>query len=323
MLKTKNLCKGFVILAILLTVLVGGIFNGIGAVEIFAADENPPIIQMGNNAPMTRDEFMTWSSQRGIRFINIGEGIYPVGIFFNWANGQSYNYGELNNAILHVTLRANTIIKNRKLPNQAVSNEDSQQESGYPSSEVIEDAPRQDPMEARSAITLPNRRLTESELEEWINEYNEMNGATVFELAVVAEVNRVREQHGLRPLVLDPSLMMSARLKTQEFGDLQYFAHNSPVYGSPTEAASMFGFDGSGVAETITRSGRSSAPVFDVTPESVVRGMLESTRGHREILLNPEAYSIGFGSFFSPNSTGPNNDMSHMFYYATMFGFAN
>jgi uncharacterized protein YkwD len=115
--------------------------------------------------------------------------------------------------------------------------------------------------------------------------------------------------------------MMSARLKTQEFGDLQYFAHTSPVHGSITAAARMFGFQGTHATETLTQSGSSNAPAFRATPEGIVRGMLASTRGHREILLNPNLYSVGFGSFFSPNSTGPNGSMSHMFYFAAKFGF--
>jgi uncharacterized protein YkwD len=150
-----------------------------------------------------------------------------------------------------------------------------------------------------------------------------MGGATVFELAVVREVNRVRERYGLRPLALDPALMMSARLKTQEFGDLQYFAHTSPVHGSPTQASRMLGFEGFGVSETLTQSGSNTTgtPELRTNAERVVGGMLASTRGHRDILLNPNLYSVGFGSFFSPNSTGRNGNMTHMFYHATMFGF--
>jgi len=186
---------------------------------------------------------------------------------------------------------------------------------------MIENVPHQNPLDTRSAIIIPSRRLNESELTAWIAEYNDMGGATAFELAVVREVNRVRLQYGLRPLALDPTLMMSARLKTQEFGDLQYFGHNSPIHGSVTEATRMFGFEGRHVSETITQAGSNGIPSFRSTPEGIVRGMLASTRGHRDILLNPNAYSVGFGAFFSPDSTGRNGDMSHMFYFATKFGF--
>ena len=83
----------------------------------------------------------------------------------------------------------------------------------------------------------------------------------------------------------------------------------------------MFGFEGGHVSETITQAGSNGMPSFRSTPEGIVRGMLASTRGHRDILLNPNAYSVGFGASFSPDSTGRNGDMSHMFYFATKFGF--
>ena len=160
---------------------------------------------------------------------------------------------------------------------------------------MIESVPHRNPMDVRSAITLPKKQLTEYELATWIAEYNEMSGATTFELTVVREVNRVRARYELHPLALDPALMLSARLKTQEFGDLQYFGHNSTVHGTPAESAHMLGFEGRRVSETITQSGSSSAVEFRTNTERIVGGMLASTRGHRDILLNPNAYSVGLG----------------------------
>ena len=185
---------------------------------------------------------------------------------------------------------------------------------------MIERVPHSGPMDIRSSITLPNRRLTESELEAWINEYNEMGGATAFELGVIREVNRVRERHGLHPLALSPALMLSARFKAQEFSNLQYYDHNSPIYGMPWEAARMFGVQGF-VGENLTRTGSTGASVLRTTPERIVEGMLASDRGHRELLLDPNLYSVGFGIFFSPNSTGARGNMSHMFYQVTQFEF--
>ena len=97
----------------------------------------------------------------------------------------------------------------------------------------------------------------------------------------------------------------------------------SPVHSTPTTAARMFGFEGSGVSETFTQSGSNGAPEFRTNAERIVGGMLASTRGHREILLNPNLYSVGFGAFFSPYSTGRNGNMTHMFYFVTKFGFSN
>ena len=345
MLKTKAIIKKFIFLgfAVLALMVLGSIHNGVGTVEVFAATENIPTIRMRDNAPMTRHEFTEWANQRGIRHINIDGRLYPVGIFFSWAHGQSFNYGNLNNGVLYVVLQPDAAIESGGIssPGESNANEHITQEpqtNNYPMlvifterspilfsddelTAMIESVPHQNPLDVISSITIPNRRLTEAEIEVWIAEYNEMGGVTALELAVVREVNRVREQYGLQLLALDPALMMSARLKTQEFGDLQYFAHNSPIHGSVTEAARMFGFEGRRVSETITQSGSSSAPVFRTSAERIVGGMLASTRGHREILLNPNASSMGFGAFFSPNSTGRDGNMSHMFYFATKFGF--
>ncbi|MCL2392975.1 MAG: CAP domain-containing protein [Oscillospiraceae bacterium] len=349
MVKMNNLYRKLVSLCLALVMLIG-IQSGMNTIEIFATESTPTII-MGDNAPMTRNEFLEWRTQRGIRHISIEGRIYTAGIFFDWANGQSFDYGELNGGILHVTLRPNTTTQNNNAPSQDTANtvpnqntppanEQNTQASDDSSpvlftsttpilfsydelTAMIESVPHQNPLDVQSEIILPNRPLTESELDAWIDEYNEMGGVTAFELAVVREINRVREQYGLRPLALDPTLMISARLKTQEFGDLQYQNHISTVHGRPAEAARMFGFEGSGVSEAFTQSGSNGTPEFRTNAERVVGGMLASTRGHREMLLNPNLYSVGFGASFSPNSTGRNNNMSHMFYFVIKYGFNN
>jgi len=359
MLKAKATRKiiAAIALGFALTVITGFIPVGIGVTAIYAATENPPTIRMGSHAPMTREEFVEWSAQRGVRHFNIDGRIYPVGIFFDWENGQSFDYGELVGQTLHVTLRqgvadvtanvAAAASANAGATVQEVSAANVDADTGTISQDggnrspviftdatpilfsydeltaMIEQVPNQNPLDAVSSITLPNRRLTQTELEAWIAEYNEMGGVTAFELAVIREINRVREEYGLQPLALDPALMMSARLKTQEFADLQYFAHYSPVHGSITLAARMFGFNGMRVMEAITRAGRNGEPIFRSEPEGIARGMLASSRGHREILLNPNIDRVGFGASFSPNSTGLTGNMSHMFYFATKFGFSN
>ncbi|MCL2188679.1 MAG: CAP domain-containing protein [Defluviitaleaceae bacterium] len=301
-----------VLIALVMAMLPSIAQFDIGAMAVSAATENTPTIQMGENAPMTRDAFLAWAHQQGIRHINYDGRMYPVGIFFNWANGMAFDYGTLTNGVVEVFLRGMEI----------ESTAEAEQSLHYYEATVATEAIiPQNPLDTISAITLPNRRLTAGELDAWIYEYHAMGGASAFELAVVEEINRVRALYGLRNLTLDPTLMMSARMKTHEFADLQYFAHTSPIHGSVTEAARMFGFDGWFVSESITRTGSSSAPTFTATPEGIVQGMLESTRGHRELLLNPDISTVGFGAFFSPNSTGLSGRMSHMFYFATKFGF--
>jgi uncharacterized protein YkwD len=308
-----------------------------GATVANAATEFESTIRIGENASMTREEFFAWSNQRGIRHANIEGRIYPLEIFFRGNNGRAFEYAELQGTTLYVALRPGVVSNPRVVPLQEVPILELQTLhtvtpilfysyapiylSHNELTAIMEAAPL-NPMYTRSRITLPNRSLTEIELAAWIDEYNEMGGASAFELAVVQEVNRVRAEYGLHPLALSPTLMMSARLKTQEFGDLQYFGHYSPVHGTVTDAARMFGFEGL-AGENITRAGSNSTsdPVFRATPERVVGGMLASTRGHRDILLSPTAQSVGVGVFFSPNSTGTSGNLTYSFYFATKFGF--
>lgn len=311
---------------------------GINTSTAYASAEFEPTIRIGENAPMTREEFFAWNDQRGIRHISIEERIYPLGIFFHGNSGRAFAYNGTNGRVLYVSRRPGITSEGRivRLQENYAATCDFENVNTSPSvlfcnrkpihlfcddlTAIIENAPAC-PMHTRSKITLPDQKLTETELEAWIDEYNEMGGASAFEIAVVREVNRVRAEYGLHPLVLNSALMMSARLKTQEFGDLQYFRHESPIHGSPTEAANMFGFEGL-IGENIARSGsNSSQPALRVTPECVVAGMLASTRGHREVLLDSTAHSVGVGAFFSPNSTGATGNLSYSFYFATKFGF--
>jgi uncharacterized protein YkwD len=311
------------------------------AATVFAAAENRHTITMGDNTPMIRDEFMEWREQRGIHHFNIEGSILPACVFFDGYIGRSFGYGELRDRILHVYLIPG-MVSPMRIPSGhdtlVVETPNNQAPSlispvlftdlapilfsDAELSAMIERVPKVGPLDARSAITLPNRRLSESELAAWIAEYNDMGGATAFELAVIQEINRAREHYGLHPLALNPALMLSSRLKAQEFGDLQYYSHRSPVHGSPSAAAQMFGFEGA-VWESMTRAGRSGAPMLRSTPEGIVAGMLASNRGHREALLHPNIQSVGFGAFFSPNSRGANGDMSHMFYFVTQFEFVH
>ncbi|MCL2168406.1 MAG: CAP domain-containing protein [Defluviitaleaceae bacterium] len=329
----KNIFKRTVLMGVILAMTLTRHYDSAGAV---ITDENTltiPTIRMGDSFPMTHDEFMEWASQKGVRHLNFEEGIYPAGIFFSWGVGKSLYYGEVVSGILRVIYNPNIYSPPRYA---GVAGKPTDEPTGktatrseYHLTEIIDGVSnaynnpvmRQNPLYARSQITLPNRRLTKCELADWIYEYNQMGGATAFELAVIEEINRVREYYGLNPLTLNPALMMSARHKTQEFGDLQYFGHTSPVHGRPWESARMFGYEGWGVAETITRAGSSGNVIFRTTPENIVNGMLASSRGHRDILLNPYATSVGFGASFSPYSTGARGNLSHVFYFASKFGF--
>jgi uncharacterized protein YkwD len=155
--------------------------------------------------------------------------------------------------------------------------------------ELMESAP--DLAETRSAATLANRRIIETELTAWVKEYWEL-GINAFELEMVRLINIERENHNLNPLAINPNLMMAARFHSHEMADLRYFNHRSPHHGRGISRAEMFGHENIqdhvwGVRENIAGSTRS--------PQSVVQAWMNSP-GHRAAILGETYLTIGIGA---------------------------
>jgi hypothetical protein len=83
---SSNLFRGITAAALLVMAIIGT-----GAADVHAVVEYEPTIRIGDNAPMTRDEFLAWSSNRGVRHIKIEGRIYPRCIFFRGNNTASLN----------------------------------------------------------------------------------------------------------------------------------------------------------------------------------------------------------------------------------------
>ncbi|MDQ3401755.1 MAG: CvpA family protein [Chloroflexota bacterium] len=115
------------------------------------------------------------------------------------------------------------------------------------------------------------------------------------ERQLVALTNVERVAGGLAPLELDPRLIPVARGHAAEMLRLRYFAHVSPVTGSP--------FDRLGAAKiTYTRAGENLAYARSVI--TAHRGLMDSP-GHRANIMRPEFTRIGVGVIAS----GPNGRM--------------
>jgi len=138
-------------------------------------------------------------------------------------------------------------------------------------------------------VTIPNRWITDDELSAWIIDYHERGGINEFELEVLRLTNIERENHGLEPLRMSPTLMMSARFKSQSMHDIGYFAHTSPVYGIFTNISRMlFNFPVAAMGENLGR--------FQRSPQDVVNGWMNSP-GHRNNILHPAFNELGTGYF--------------------------
>lgn len=115
-----------------------------------------------------------------------------------------------------------------------------------------------------------------------------------YEERVAQLVNIEREKNGLQPLTFDSSISNVARAKSKDMADNNYFAHQSPTYGSAGDMLRNFGINWSAWGENIA-SGQN-------TPEEVVNAWMNS-EGHRANILSPNFGKIGVGYVTSANGT--------------------
>jgi len=98
-------------------------------------------------------------------------------------------------------------------------------------------------------------------------------------------VNAERTRAGLRPLQFDERLQEVARAHSLEMFQMGYFAHNSPVNGSPFDRMKQ-----AGISFVIAGENLAYAPNVEIAHE----GLMNSP-GHRANILRPEFGHIGIG----------------------------
>lgn len=112
------------------------------------------------------------------------------------------------------------------------------------------------------------------------------SNVTGFEQEVIRLVNEIRTENGLKALAYDWELARVARYKSQDMKDNKYFAHNSPVYGTPFQMIKSFGISYRSAGENIAKG--------YATPQAVVNAWMNSP-GHRANILNAGYTRIGVG----------------------------
>ncbi len=105
------------------------------------------------------------------------------------------------------------------------------------------------------------------------------------ELALFNLVNTERAKAGVAPLVWDEPLRQVARRHSAEMFSLGYFAHVSPVSGSPTDR-----LQAAGIRYRIAGENLAYAP----SVEAAHAGLMASP-GHRQNILSAEFTRIGIG----------------------------
>lgn len=109
---------------------------------------------------------------------------------------------------------------------------------------------------------------------------------------MVELTNKERAKQGLKALSVDSKLSKSARAKSQDMKDKNYFSHTSPTYGSPFDQMKQFGITYKSAGENIAQGQRS--------PQEVVTAWMNS-EGHRANILNKSYTHIGVGYVKSGN----------------------
>ncbi len=114
-----------------------------------------------------------------------------------------------------------------------------------------------------------------------------------YEQQVTELVNIERQKVGMSALTLDSAISNVARTKSKDMATNNYFAHQSPTYGSAGDMLKQFGISWSAWGENIASGQR--------TPEAVVTAWMNS-EGHRANILSSNFSKIGVG--YVTNSSG-------------------
>ena len=154
---------------------------------------------------------------------------------------------------------------------------------------VIEDGRDAPFLGTQSSITLPNRRLNNTEMQQWITEYMANNGANPFEVEVIRLVNLERTAQGLASLTMCHTLMLASRFYAQTMANLNTGLGNEyGPYGGSAGTADAFGD-----TVQIVRLMNSSGGIW--TAQAIVSGWMAHAT-HRSNILNPYLTRIGMGS---------------------------
>jgi uncharacterized YkwD family protein len=110
-------------------------------------------------------------------------------------------------------------------------------------------------------------------------------GLTTAEQQMLTLINAERAKAGLAPLTADLRLIATARAKSQDMVDGDYFDHNSPTLGSPFDQIRAAGISYQAAAENI--AGNQSVQAAHTA--------LMASSGHRANILSTKFTKVGIG----------------------------
>lgn len=114
----------------------------------------------------------------------------------------------------------------------------------------------------------------------------DLSSVKTVESQVAVMVNAERSKMGLAPLKLNWQLSRVARYKSQDMIDKNYFAHQSPTYGSPFDMMKAFGITYMSAGENIAYGQQTATAVMTAWMDSA---------GHKANILSANYSEIGVG----------------------------
>lgn len=120
-----------------------------------------------------------------------------------------------------------------------------------------------------------------------------VTGNATAEQQMLTLINNARAESGLKALTLDASLTKLARLKSQDMITNNYFDHNSPTYGTPSQMLSKYGI-------SYSMSGENIAINRNVAGAHTA---LMNSSGHRANIMHNSYTHIGLGIVSNSNGS--------------------
>lgn|GEM_PF-1634069 len=110
-------------------------------------------------------------------------------------------------------------------------------------------------------------------------------GLTADEATLYDLINQDRADYGVNPVSVNMTAVQAATAKAQDMITNDYFGHDSPTYGMPSQMLTEFGV-------TYTTTGENIAEVANV---EVANSDFMSDTGHKDNILNPAFTQVGVG----------------------------
>lgn len=126
--------------------------------------------------------------------------------------------------------------------------------------------------------------------------------------------NEAREQRGLEPLCLQPTLTEAARAHSEDMIEEDYFAHTAPDGETLGERLKRFGYTPEGYRFWKVGGNIAWHSGPEPEPEAMFEGWMDSP-GHRANILDEDFRQIGIGTY-----AGPYKEYEESVMYTADFG---